>query len=526
MIFDDESVQINFLPSAAVLHAVNANYSIALFPRGGGKTTYVIGPRILRLNEVMPRSQILLFSDTYDRLQKRIVPNIISFLTNKAGMIEGVDFVKYKKPPDSFEKPLIPLDKFEHVISFASGMALCLVSLNVEGSANAYNAQAAIGDEVKFCNEKQINAEVIPALRGSEDLFGHLPEYLSVWMVTDKYGDTKWLLRIRDKKVNHKAVDIVKKLQEKICEYEKKIEQHTSRATISKYKKLIEAFEQKANPIRKNLVFVSDMKPEENKVILGEYYFRKQRRTCTTIEYNVAILNHDPVQVEHTFYPTLTKANKHKVMTDYDPFLPFVGAMDYNYRISPLPVIQISALPGRTLKSVNVVDYIYELFPKGIADAVKTFCNKYEGHLNKEFHYIYDHTAIGRNPMKKTFKEVFIESFENEGWTVIEHPTGDAPDHDLKFENIKAWLSNQEEYAVMINEIRCNQLILSVEQSPAIIVNGLTKKDKRTEKLDSFPAEDSTHGSDALDQLLYGLFEFDIKSQINDSYSGMDIAVA
>jgi hypothetical protein len=65
----------------------------------------------------MPRSQCLLFSDTYDRLETRIVPNIVGFLTEKMGLIEGVDFVKYKRPPEHWQKPLIPLDKYDRVIS-------------------------------------------------------------------------------------------------------------------------------------------------------------------------------------------------------------------------------------------------------------------------------------------------------------------------------------------------------------------------------------------------------------------------
>ena len=145
------SISVNLHDSQGLIQLINPNILYALWQRAGGKTGGGIGPRLVHLDTVMPRSQILLFSDTYDRLEKRIVPNIINFISSKLGLIEGIDFVKYKKPPDYFEKPLVPLDFYERVISFASGMCLCLVSLHVEGSANAYNAQAAIGDEVKYC---------------------------------------------------------------------------------------------------------------------------------------------------------------------------------------------------------------------------------------------------------------------------------------------------------------------------------------------------------------------------------------
>jgi hypothetical protein len=231
------------------------------------------------------------------------------------------------------------------------------------------------------------------------------------------------------------------------------------------------------------------------------------------MEYEVAIENKDPDKVEHCFYPTFTAQNKYWNIEDYDPNKEFYGAMDYNFRICPLPVVQIGALGDSVYETCNVVDYVYVLHPKGIEDAVDEFCTRYKAHNKKEFHFIYDHTAIGRNPMKITFKDVVVNSFERNGWVVYEHPIGQAPDHELKFENIKPWLLNNADYAVRLNAVKCDVLIKSIEQSPAKIVSGVTKKDKDTEKDLNFPAEESTHGSDAFDMLLIGLFEFNLKDQ-------------
>jgi len=82
------------------------------------------------------------------------------------------------------------------------------------------------------------------------------------------------------------------------------------------------------------MVFVAEMKPYENKRVLGDRYFRLQKRICTQYEYDVAILNKDPDKVEQCFYPMLSV--NHKVSgVLYDPRRPFFGAMDYNFRISP-----------------------------------------------------------------------------------------------------------------------------------------------------------------------------------------------
>ena len=511
-----DSVQVTLHNSQALIQIINANVTYCAWPRAGGKTGGGIGPRLQYLSETMPRAQILLFSDTYERLVDRIIPNIIDFLQNKLKLVEGEDFVKYKKPPENWEKPLIPLDKFDRVISFATGTALCLVSLTVEGSANAYNAQAAIGDEIKFCDEEKIDTEVMPALRGAQKEFGHLPEYLSVWMFTDKYGPKiKWYLK-KKKLVNQTAVEIVYALQMQIIALQNEIAANPDNQKLHfENSGMIRKYKEKLNRIRKHLVYYSDMKPYENLQTLGDFFFKRARRICKSeYMYNVAYLNHDPDKIEHTFYPTFDQQNKYKGIIDYDPLKPFIIAMDYNWRISPMPVAQISKIPGNNYTTLNFIDYLYELHPKGIEDTIDSFCKKYEHHFTKEIHYICDHTAIGRTPTKRTFSDVVTQSFNQHGWRVIMHYTGDAPDHDIKFENIKKWLTQKSDYAIRVNEITCDQLIKSIEQSPAITSGGVTKKDKRTEKNINFPAEDSTHGSDAFDQVLWGIFELDVRYKL------------
>jgi hypothetical protein len=103
-----------------------------------------------------------------------------------------------------------------------------------------------------------------------------------------------------------------------------------------------------------------------------------------------------------------------------------------------------------------------------------------------------------------------VKAFELRGWTVIEHYTGDAPDHEDKWREMKQWLIKQGDYAVMVNKNTCYQMILSIEQSPAKLVGGKTQKDKKTEKNINFPAEESTHFSDAFDMILWAIFMYDI----------------
>lgn len=507
---DIDSVEVDLLPTQAMVQIINANRTYCAWPRGSGKTSAGIGPRFLHLSKMMPKTQVLLFSDTYERLWDRVVPNFTNFLSSDLGLIDGVDYVKYKRPPANWEKPFIQLDNFEKVISFATGMAICLVSLHVPGSANAFNAQAAIGDEVKYCDEQKIDTEVLPAIRGNkkmQQLFGELPEFLSVWMFTDKFSSKiKWYLKKREL-VDHEAIEMVYAWQMEIFKLQEQIDNCDDEKEIKKLSAICKRYTIVANSLRKRLVYFSDMRPYENKATLGEDYFKVMRRTCRSqMEYEVAIENKDPDKVEHCFYPTFTQLNKYKGIKDYDINKPFYAAMDWQFRITPMPLAQIGTLPDCVYETVNVIDYVYVLEPKGIVHCVDLFCDKYHGHMCKEVNFIYDHTAIGRNSLLMNFVDKAKESFEKNGWNIIQHYIGQAPDHDIKFENIKKWLSNDTEYAVRLNEVTCNDLIKSIEQSPSIMVKGKTAKDKKTEQDNNFPAQESTHGSDAFDMLLIGLF--------------------
>lgn len=234
------------------------------------------------------------------------------------------------------------------------------------------------------------------------------------------------------------------------------------------------------------------------------------------MEYEVAILNHDPDKVENCFYPTFTNLNKYTLPdnSDYNPNQGFIIAFDYNFRIVPMPVAQIGKLPGSVYTTLNVIDYVYELYPKGLEDAIDTFCKKYEQHNRKQVHYIYDHTAIGRNALKTTYKETAAKAFRLNGWSVIEHHIGQAPDHDVKFDNIRKWCAHSGDMAVRVNT-KCEKLILSIDQSPAKMVNGKTEKDKATEKDLNFPAEESTHASDAFDTLLWSVYVVGVRLSVD-----------
>lgn len=507
----NDAAVINLNRSQAMIHVINANVTHCLWPRATGKTEGGAGPRIIHLSEVMPRSQIIFASDTFKRIEETLIPNVLNFIANEMGIKENEDYVVFKKPPDHWTKPLIVPKKFDRVISFKSGLVLCCGATSVDGSFNGFNAQAAIIDETKWVKEDRIKSQLFKALRGAFKYFGHLPEYRSVWTFTDKYeGDIKWILKLRDQQ-DEKLIKAVFTMALKVEEWKKEMLTHTSSATKAFYnKKIIEA-ETKLNAIRKELIYVSDAKPFENIENLGEKYYRDAKRDCKSIhEYNIAILNKDPTQAEHTFYPTLTDDNLYESDDDVQKDKPLIIAIDYNWRINPLVVAQLTGLHNSEYASLNIVRSMHVLFPDGLNELIDMFAKSFVDHEQKLVYYVYDKTAIGKDPARESFNVIVKKRLRLNGWRVQEVYIGEPPEHDIKFEKIKMMLNKRGANSINLNKLTNHQLLLCLQQAGTINTNGKTQKDKRPEKDPNFPAEEATDYTDAFDQILWACNELKV----------------
>ena len=524
--------------SQALLALINANVAYAVWPRAGGKTSGGIGPRVERLSEVMPRSQTLLVADSFERINKVLWPSIENFLTEEMGLIPDIDYVVHKKPPAHWIKPLFVPAKYDHVISFATGYALCEVSLEVSGSGNGYNAQAVIGDEIKYWDEKKFKSEVRPAIRGGkktktrlpngkEGTWGDLPEFQSMWFFTDKFpskgANLGWILN-KKAEVNEDAVEIIYSLQLEVLRLESTLVDMPSDYARDKTKKIIETYEETMRLLRRDLIYYSDALPYENIENLGEKYFRDLKRDLSPFEYKIAIENKDPNTAAVPFYPDLCGDHFYECNNDYNLNKSLVIALDYQYSISPVCVAQFDSLEDSVYTTFNFLQSLHTLHPLGTVAAVEAFCKAFSDHPVKHVYYIYDQTAIGRSPHGKSFKDLVVTTLTDNDWGVTEIYTGDAPDHDIKQERFKYWLNCKSDYAIRINKNKNKSLKISLEKASAITVNGKTKKDKSSENEKSgVPPEEATHYSDVWDQLVWAACEMQMVPMSDDP--GMDITI-
>jgi hypothetical protein len=492
-----------------MVQMVGANTTLLLWGRGTGKTVGGIGPWMARVAEAMPGHLGGLFGKDYETLEKNILPKFIQGM-EMVGYYRDQHYVIGRRPPADWPNCLYSIKKWDKSIAWHNGTVFQEVSLFNKGSANAFDFQSGVFDEVKFMDKNQLEDEVYPTFRGFDKLFGHKPEYLAKIYATDKYADyleLKWILDMR-KKVDHKRVETVIRLQLHLNEL------YNALPTAGRNKKKVESYirhiRQRLQILRKDLLYVSEASAIENQDNLGVKWLKDKQRTMSTYEYNVAIMNEDPVTSENSFYPSLTNNNLYNSEqgNDYQTDKPFFIAMDYQHSVSPLCVVQLDKFTWSDKHSINFINEFFTLHPKGLKDCIDLFCEHYASHRNKMLYYIYDHTAVGERQSAARYKDIVVQQFRARGWNVVECYTGVPPEHYLKYERIKTWMEGpaDQDRLVKFNADRCPKTLISMQASGAVTINGKTKKDKKYELTHRYPSVDqseTTHFSDCVDQILW-----------------------
>ncbi len=493
-----------------MVQMIQANETWLLWGRGTGKTVGGLAPWMARVAESMPGHLSGIFGKTFEHLDNNIMPKLLLGL-QEAGYIKDQHFVVGVKPPKEWKSCVYPIKKWDRTLTWHTGTVFQQVSLYEKGSANAFDFQSGVFDEVKFMDQTQLEDEVFPTFRGFDHLFGHSPDYLAKIFATDKYADyqeIKWILDKR-KTVNEASVNIIIKLQLHLNQLQAKLFEAKSKAAKEEIGKKIRQIRQRQSILRKDLVYVSEASAVDNIGNLGKKWFEDKKRTMGQYEFDVAVLNKDPNKAAQGFYSAMDHRHFYINGQDYDQSKPLYIAMDYQHSISPLCVVQPQIWEGKP--SVNFINEFYALHPKGLEDAVDAFCTHYVHHTHKLVYYIYDHTAIGERASARPLKQIVVDRLRSNGWAVAEIYIGQAPAHFIKYEKIKAWMEETGKHlrVIRFNESRCIYTLESMKGASTIIKTGKTQKDKQYELVHRYPKVDqrtTTHFSDVVDQLLWYFF--------------------
>lgn len=511
---------------------VGAQSEILIAGRGTGKTIGVLAPKTAKCYfGTMPRSTGVNVNATYTQAYTRTLKELIRGW-QMLGYVIGHHFIVGQRPSDKWKKMwnwkgpyALPLD-YKYFVSWWNGSSMQIISQDRPGSSNGVSIDWIIGDEAKLLSEEKLKTELLPANRGIIPEFAGNPYHHGITFTTDMPVGTagRWLLdKIND--MDREAVNQIWQLQ--CVRYKLKfgLLPKANKRGKQEIEKQIAVIDEELNALRKGLLYYHEASTLENIHALGIDYIKQQLRDTSQFQFDTQILNIRPLKLEDGFYPDFDEeyhgyfAENHSYFdnseidinspqfdcrkdSDLIPDAALHIAIDYNRRIHPLVVGQVSANEMRTVKG------LHSLYPKKLKDVLDMFIAYYKPHKRKFVYYWYDHTAVGDQHDTRICDDV-MGVLRKAGWIVKGMYTGKAPSHETKYRMWADLLTENGKYGkkYRINRENCDKLILSKYQSQAEQRKDGFGKDKKSESDPNFPAEESTHYSDAEDMLYFGLLE-------------------
>lgn len=187
------------------VNLVDPNVLILEAGRAAGKTDRVMGPRIIRVMQSMPRELSFLVHKTYVALLTNVWPNIQAYLgqsitvggVTRPMFQEGIDFVIGESDlPSHFTPPRYPIAYPKHSIIFRNGHHLQLVSSDQPESVAGRSGVHAFIEEMKHNKGEKLKTRLFPSLRGGPSEIRMSPYYQGITGVSDTaridLGEDNW----------------------------------------------------------------------------------------------------------------------------------------------------------------------------------------------------------------------------------------------------------------------------------------------------------------------------------------------
>jgi hypothetical protein len=505
--------------------------------RGTGKSEGVLATKSTSCYlHTMPRGCGVIVGATFTQILTRTLPALVAGW-EKLGYKENVHFIIGRKPPDKWIKQwgwIGPYRKpqkiWDYFISWWNNAGCHLVSQDRVGTSNGITIDWIIGDEAKLLNREKLVRELFPANRGLIKDFEGNPYHHGKTFTTDMpVGSSgRWILQKEDE-MDKKVLNEILSIQSAVFQLKAHLGRGKTTANNAR-RHQINVLENELRIIRKNFLYYHEASTLDNIHALGVDYIKEQLRDSSPFEFDTQILNKRPLKLEEGFYPDLDE-EKHGYFSynyshidnygyqlseehlsdcrkdnDIDTELPFHISLDYNRRIFPMVIAQ-----DRT-QEIRIVKGLHVLYPLKVKDLIDRFCDYYRYHKKKLVYYWYDHTAIAEQDYTPISNDV-VNYLSQKGWTVVRMYIGLKLSHEATYRMFGDMLRETNKYPkkLRVNRDNCKHLFLSMYQAGAEQRNNGFGKDKATEKDPNFPAEESTHYSEALDVLIQGLVESNLR---------------
>lgn len=498
---------------------VSANVEYIIANRGWGKSEGVDAPRLIRNVYAMPRSAGALLSPTYGKLLRNTLPAVFNALSRLGYRRNFHYFVGRRAPKNmNFKLPIIDPLNYEYAIHWFNGSIQNLISFDRPMSANSMNLDYVLGFEARYLDYEKVRQEVLPANRGNLDVFGHCPWHHGQVFTSDMpvRKSESWILE-KEKEMDKELIQTIKEVQTET--------QRLKKLNIDPQR--LRRLEKDLALLRSKATFFMQADPFDNLQLLGEKFFRDNKRDLPPFIFQTAILNKRIGKVEGGFYSSLNE-KIHYYSSYNNSFLdgldynlakaveadcrkdgdmnwerPLCVALDYNANINWLTCGQPEGKVLRTLKSFFVKG------DKRVYELLKDFHKYYQIRENRDLVYYYTHTALqGAYAISgETFADFVIKSLQNFGWNVYPVYLGHAQSHVTKHRYINDALKGIQYLLPLFNQDNNEELLIAMEQTGTKVEPEGFKKDKDEEKNPETPENQlqyRTDGTDSWDDLFIG----------------------
>ncbi len=479
--------------------------------RGLAKSTVILAHRSERCVRLMPGAPVAIVANTYANLVDNIMPAVQNGW-KLAGLIEGVHYIKGKKPPEEWRRRCsVIVDDYRHVYSFWNGSVIFLGSLDNPSLLAGKSVAHLLFDEAKYASDSKA-ARVMPILRGDAITYGRCHLYGGVTITTDMpdvtEGEFDWFFRYASEMEPERVVRIMQaagelnRLRLKLVKLT--AAEEPDERKVERVRRKIEYYEDGLLKLRKGQTFFANLSSFVNiDVLTVDYAKRLYNGALEEHEFYKSVLGMRPsVRRDARFYVNFEEGNKYadgclsgvaaftsSELQYLDPTRPLDGGMDFGNMLS-LVIGQDDGPRYRVHKN------FYELPPGYIRELADEFLRFFAGHRCKVLNLYYDRAGNNYQRQGEDLAGKVREAIERDGtgartgWSVElmsrkQATIGQNAEYDFMIELMSG--KNPKLPELLIDSKNCPELVSSMELARTVIkYKGEVKmvhKDKRSEKL-------------------------------------------
>lgn len=544
---------------AQLVALVGARKTYCELGRGSAKTTDIQVERLIDLMYDMPGAPVVWVADTFSNLTANVLPSVLEGLERK-GFREDIHYVIEKEPPSfidkekedlpewlrpHFWKPFNRLVSYRRTIIFFTGLNIRFGSLDRPSSLAGASYVFVFGDEAKYFKETKI-ANLLKAVRGYSQQYGDSVFYRGVLFTSDvadpsHIGEYAWLQK---QAANMDMATVLTVIRAGLVANEATHEYVASKDRWLKTGSMEDLSECRAKLRTANLwrtrwtalrklpkadTFYIRASSYVNADILTPEWF-SDAMAGDLPDLHTAILSMRPsLKSGDRFYAALTARHFYwdginesaydkvslmgvedcRVLKYLDVGRPLRLGVDFGNMCS-MSVAQLQPGVGRDI--LRVVKFIYTLAPEHIPELAEKFRTYFAPMQNRVVYLYYDRAGNAYKKIKKDNATELKRAIERDGsgrptgWNVHlmslgQGNIGQAEEYDFMLR----FMSDAEPRLpeLRIDAFAAKPLKLSLENARTRVRDGMTHKDKSSEKLEisRLPLE-STNPSDSFKYLV------------------------